>query len=158
MVTIIAAVADNGIIGNNNDLPWHVPEDLKRFRTLTEGKVVVMGRKTFESIVARLGHPLPRRQNAVITSNPAAIRFGGVQVFPDISLALERFKDREVCVIGGARVFAEALPRADKLYLTHVHQSPAGDVYFPEVHFTEWKKVSEEKHEGYTFAEYERIG
>jgi dihydrofolate reductase len=134
---MILAAAENEVIGRNGDLPWHLPADLRRFRALTTGHVVVVGRRTHESIVGRLGHPLPGRVSVVISSQP---RPGGGPVLyqPSVGAALsvaraiEEFAGRdEVFVAGGAAVYTAALSEVDVVYLTRVHTEPAGDVRMP---------------------------
>ncbi|MFH1016549.1 MAG: dihydrofolate reductase [Pseudomonadota bacterium] len=131
-LSIIAALTDEGVIGFRNRLPWHLPEDLKRFKKLTMGRPVVMGRKTFES----LKEPLPGRSNIVVTRNPA-FRPKGVHTASSLEEALRLARAgqspeiEEVFVIGGAELFREALPKADRLYLTFIHKSYAGDAFFP---------------------------
>lgn len=148
------AVAANRIIGGDNDLPWYIPEDLKHFKKITTGKTVLMGRKTYDSIVKRLGKPLPNRKNVVITRNTNFIAPPEVLVFHSLESALEALKDEDVYVIGGAQIFAEAFPHAKKIYITHVKKAYGGDVYFPEVNWDDWEKIDEDPHEEYTFAIY----
>lgn len=143
---LIAAIADNGIIGADGKIPWHIRDDLQRFKRLTTGHVVIMGRKTYES----LGKPLPNRRNIILTRQP------GPDHFPSLDAALAACGDQTVFIIGGAEVYRQALPRADVLHLTHVHQSPAGDTYFPDYDRTTWREVSHEDHAGYSFVEYHR--
>ena len=143
-LTVIAAVAENGIIGRQGDLPWRLPADLKRFRRLTTGHAILMGRKTWESI----GRPLPGRTSIVLTGRAeyplpeGVLRAGSL----DEALALVPGED-EVFVIGGEALYAEALPRADRLQLTRVHASPSGDARFPAFDPSEWTLRSEERHE-----------
>lgn len=145
-VSIIVAVADNGIIGRGNALPWHLPDDLKWFKKTTMGRPLVMGRKTFDSI----GRPLPGRANIVMTRD-AAWTAEGVTVVHTFDQAMKAARhaaaesdipEGEVMVIGGADVFVRALPVADRLYLTEVHQRPDGDVYFPPFDRLEWQEIS----------------
>lgn len=154
-VTIVAAVARNGVIGVDGGLPWRLPDDLRRFKELTLGHVLVMGRKTYESI----GRPLPARTTVVITSNAdwrAASR--EVLVADSLPAALERAStiDDEVFVVGGGRVYAEALPVADRLELTLVDAAPEGDTRFPEVDWTVWREVAREEGDGAAYVRYER--
>lgn len=161
-LSLIAAVAENRCIGAENKLPWHLPEDLKRFRAITRGHPVIMGRKTFESI----GRPLPQRQNIVITrdSNYSA---GGVECVTSLEQAIERAKTQnpqEIFIIGGAEIYRLALQYADKLYLTLVHQHVPGDAFFPEWISAEWRETFRESHlaqgensPAYTFLNLERI-
>ena len=149
---IIAAIANNRVIGNEGKIPWHISEDLKRFKRLTTGNVVLMGRRTWES----LGKPLSHRRNVVVTSRPIA----GVECYSTIDEALAALRNQEkVFVIGGARVYAELLGRADELFLTYVEQDVEGDAYFPafqELLKVKFKATRREQHEGYEFVDYVR--
>lgn len=143
-VSLIAAVARNGVIGNDGDLPWHLPADLKRFRELTTGHYVLMGRKTHESI----GRPLPERTNVVL-SRSTTYEAPGCTVAPSIGAALERARaagETETFVIGGAGVYEAALPRADRLYLTRVATDAPGDVRFPKLNEHVWRETLYEEH------------
>lgn len=157
------AVAANNVIGKNNDLPWDYPEDLKHFRNITRGKTVLMGRKTFESIVARIGKPLPDRKNVVITSknHELGIRnYGGsttVEYYKSLEEAFSGLEGEDVYIIGGAGIFAEALPFGDYMYFTHIKKNYDGDVYFPQINWNEWEKITEEDKGDYSFTEYKRI-
>jgi dihydrofolate reductase len=156
---LIAAVADGGVIGRSNTLPWYLPADLRRFKRLTTGHTVVMGRKTYESV----GRPLPDRKNLVI-SGSKDFRPAGVTVVPSMEDALKLAKDDgDVFVIGGARVFEAALPVADRLELTRVQAAIPGDVYFPPFNPADWTLATEEKHPAddrnqypYSFQTFER--
>lgn len=126
MISIIAAVAENGVIGSGNRMPWHLKEDLRHFKTLTFGHGVVMGRKTWES----LGRPLPGRRNVVVTRQQ--LQAPGCEVAHSLGEALALFaSEEELFVIGGAQLYALALPLADRLYLTHIGHPFEGDAYFP---------------------------
>ncbi len=127
-LSIIAAMTESRVIGLNNELPWRIPEDLKRFKAVTMGHPIIMGRKTYESI----GRPLPGRRNIVISQTPGFAP-AGVTVVPSLNeaLALCPESEGERFVIGGARVFQDALPLADRLYLTFVHNEFKGDTHFP---------------------------
>ena len=159
IVSLIAAVAENGVIGRSNAIPWHLPADLERFKARTTGHHIIMGRKTFESI----GRPLPKRTSIVLSRN-ADYRPAGVLVAPTLDAALELASDDdEVFVIGGAEVYRPALPRADRLYLTIVHAAIEGDARFPEIDLDEWRLVEDERHEAddrhayaYSFKSYEK--
>jgi len=151
-ITLIVAVADNGVIGRGNQLPWRLPDDLKRFKALTMGHPIVMGRKTHESI----GRALPGRTNLVISRNPEFQPAEGCVVAPSLDAALERLErlkqmDRvdtpEVFIIGGASLYAEALPRASRLQLTEVHADFDGDVFCPDLHQDSFTETSRERHE-----------
>src|SRR3989344_6400625 len=119
-ISLIAAVAKNNVIGRENDLPWYLPEDLKRFRKLTAGKTVLMGRKTFESIMGPQGKPLPNRKSIVITKNLDFQAPEGVEVFHSIEDALEKHKQEEIFIIGGGQIFEQTMNWANALYITHV--------------------------------------
>lgn len=141
MISIIVAIAENYAIGKNNDLLWHLPEDLKRFKKLTTGHKVIMGKKTYLSLPFR---PLRNRENIVITDTPGEI-FDGCTVVYSIKEALERCSTNEECfIIGGASVYQQLLPFANRLYITWVHKEFEGDVFFPLIDFKEWKIVLQE--------------
>lgn len=158
-VSIIAALARNGAIGRGNRMPWRLPEDLKRFRRLTMGHAVIMGRKTFESI----GSPLAGRSNIVITRsrdwNPP-----GCVVVHSLEAAFDAAGNSgEAFVIGGAQIYELALPRARRLYLTEIERDFEGDAFFPQLDRLRWREVSRERHArrgaedfDYAFVEYER--
>jgi len=154
-VTIVAAVARNGVIGVDGGLPWHLPDDLRRFKALTLGHVLVMGRKTYESI----GRPLPGRATVVVTRS-AGWRAGSEEVRVAASvpeaIATAAAIDREVFVVGGAEVYAAALPLADRLELTFVDAEPEGDTAFPEVAWDEWREVGRQAGNGATYVTYAR--
>ncbi len=145
-IALIAAVAGNGVIGARNALPWRVRGDFRRFRALTMGKPLVMGRKTFESI----GKPLDGRDNIVLTRKPSAAIEGAV-VAESLEEALAIAGDRaaargvdEIFVIGGGELFKETLPLAQRLYLTHIEAAPEGDAYFPHVAAEDWIETARE--------------
>lgn len=145
----VVAVSLNGIIGADGDMPWSLPSDLKRFKQITMGKPVVMGRKTFESI----GRPLPGRANVVI-SRSATYKVDGVHVVSSIDEALELAtrlaKDtgaEEVCVIGGGEIYVQTLARTNRIYMTRVMAEMAGDTRYPELSEDEWEEVAREHHQ-----------
>lgn len=131
MLSLIVAMTDDGVIGRNNTLPWRLPEDLKRFKDLTMGHAIIMGRKTFDSI----GKPLPGRTNIVVSRNPA-LKIDGAVVTASLGEAV-RQADADAFVIGGAELFRQAWPLADRLYLTLIHEKIEGDVFFPEI---DWRR------------------
>ncbi|MDR2239223.1 MAG: dihydrofolate reductase [Zoogloeaceae bacterium] len=140
-LSLIAAVAANGVIGSENALPWRLPEDLKHFKTLTTGHPVVMGRKTFESI----GRPLPARRNIIVTRN-TAYAAQGCETAASLPAALAACPDAgEVFVIGGAQIYAEALPLAARLYLTEIQKEFAGDARFPALDRRLWRETSRDR-------------
>jgi dihydrofolate reductase len=137
-ISILVAVARNGVIGADNRLPWHLPDDLKYFKRLTTGHCVVMGRKTYDSI----GRPLPDRKNVVITRQPD-LRIDGAEVVRSLDEALAACAgDDEIFVIGGAEIFRQALDRTDRLYLTELQRDYEGDVLMPDYDRARWREVS----------------
>jgi dihydrofolate reductase len=141
-VALVVAMADNGVIGRGGTLPWHLPDDLKHFKTLTLGKPLLMGRRTFESI----GKPLPGRRNLVLTRGGAPLP-EGVEAVASIDAARALVSDAaELCVIGGTAVFAEVLPVAQRMYLTCVHGEVTGDVYFPPWQSADWRELERLEH------------
>jgi len=146
IISLIVAVAENGVIGRNGGLPWRLSSDLKTFRRLTMGKPMIMGRRTFQSI----GKPLDGRDNIVVTRDPYFAHEGvstAATVADALTLARVLAGTRgagEIMVIGGAEVYACTMPRADRIYLTRVHASPEGDKHFPTPDPAEWREVSRE--------------
>jgi len=147
-IVLIAAVAENGVIGRDNKMPWHLSSDLKRFRAATMGKPVVMGRKTFLSI----GKPLEGRTNIVVTRNPAfaapgVVTAAGLEAALAVARgdALRRGADA-IAIIGGTEIFAQTMPLAERLDITEVHAKPAGDTHFPEIDRTVWREIERSKH------------
>lgn len=141
MISLIAAVARNRAIGDQQQLLWHLPEDMKYFRETTRGKVVVMGRKTWESLPAAF-RPLPHRHNIVVSRNPAYRPVGATlacSVEEAMALAGD---DSEVFVIGGAELYRQTLPLATRLYLTEVAEDRPGDSFFPEIKRSDWRELS----------------
>jgi len=166
VVSIVVAAAENRVIGRDNDLPWKLPGDLKRFKALTTGHPIVMGRKTFDSI----GRPLPNRANIVVTRQ-SDWQHEGVEVANNLASALELAKAKatalgvdEVMVIGGAQLYEQALPITQRIYFTCVNASIDGDAYFPEFDIEQWHEVSREHNQAidgnshsYTFLVLERL-
>ena len=145
-LAVMVAAAENGVIGKNNALPWHLPEDLRYFKRVTMGKPIIMGRKTFESI----GRPLPGRTNIVITRN-TTLQMEGVEVAYSLDEALDLAASiashdgaQEAVVIGGAQIYREAIPAADRLYITEVHANVEGDTVLPAIDWARWRQVSRE--------------
>jgi dihydrofolate reductase len=148
-LALIAALADNQVIGIDNRLPWHLPADLRHFKAMTLGKPVIMGRKTWDS----LGRPLPGRLNLVV-SRQAGLQLEGAEVFASLEAAIARAdawaRERavdELMLIGGAELYAQGLAQATRLYLTRVHLSPAGDAFFPAFAEGDWQRVASQMHE-----------
>jgi dihydrofolate reductase len=164
--SLIAAVAANRVIGNGGKLPWRLPDDMARFRRLTMGHAVVMGRATFAS----LGKPLPGRRNIVLTRD-AGLNLPGCEMVNSLEQAMAAAGNGETFVIGGAAVYEQFLPRADRMYLTLIHAEVPGDTLFPEVSWDEWRIVAESAAIGeapgaaggghsalpHTFVDYERL-
>ncbi len=157
MISIIAAVAENNVVGVKNQLPWNIPEDLKHFKQVTDGKVVLMGSNTFDSIVAVLKKPLPNRKNIVVTLNKDLKVPPGVELYFDFYEALEKYKNEDLFVIGGPTIWKLALPYADRLFITHVRKTYEGDAFFPEVNWNEWEKKNSEPYDFFEFAEYKKM-
>lgn len=159
LIAIIAAMDRNRLIGDGNRLPWRLPADLRRFKALTMGKPVVMGRRTHESI----GKVLPGRRNIVLSRNPQC-RAAGCEVVSSLQEAIDSCQDAdELMVIGGAQLYAEALPRATRMHLTLLHACFSGDTWFPEYDQREWREVAREDHArdaespcAYSFIDLER--
>ena len=155
-ISIIVAVAANGVIGAHNTLPWRLPEDLKYFRARTMGHPIIMGRKTWDS----LGRALPGRRNLVVSRN-AQLQATGAEVFTSLDAALAACADEEVFVIGGAQLYREAMPHADRLYITEIAQAFEGDAHFPSPEAQQWLETSRERHTSesgldYAFVIYDR--
>ena len=144
MITIIVAIADNGVIGDKNRLPWYLPADLKHFSAVTKPHTVIMGRKTYQSILARLGKPLPERTNVIVTRQKD-FEAPGCVVVDSVEAALAQNGDNEF-VIGGEEIYKLFLPRADRLLITQVHANVEGDTKFPEYNKAEWAEISREDH------------
>ncbi|MCC8146073.1 MAG: dihydrofolate reductase [Bacteroidales bacterium] len=161
MLSLIVAVGKNNEIGKNNRMLAHMPADLKHFKEVTSGHTVIMGRKTFESLPKG---PLPNRKNIVISRNKD-LEIDGALVYSSLDYALIKVMDEEeVFIIGGAEIYKQVLPDADKLYLTKIHtEFPEADTFFPEINYREWRIVSQESFPAddknpfaYTFLEMER--
>lgn len=155
MITLVAAVARNGCIGRGGALPWRIPEDMQRYRRITMGKVVVMGRKTWESIPAKF-RPLPGRTNVVVTRNPDYPVPDGVERAPSLEAALAAHVDDEVVINGGGEIYGRAMPRADALDITHVDRDVDGDAFFPPIDPVVWRETWREDHDGFAFVTYRR--
>lgn len=153
-IIIIAAVAENNVIGKDNKIPWHYKEDFQHFKALTSGHIVVMGRKTYESI----GKPLPNRTNIVVSRNKE-LQILGCAVAESLTKAIHTAKknNAQKCfIIGGSSLYAEALLIADQLELTHVHKVVDGDTYFPTWNKDEWKETERQDFQEFSFVTYTR--
>lgn len=145
MISIISAISENGVIGNKNSLPWHLLADFKYFKEKTLNKTIVMGLNTFKSIGEK---PLPNRKNIILTNEANYKIPEGCFLAKSIDEVLEMTKDeQEVMICGGASVYKQFLPLANRLYLTYIHQNFEGDTFFPEFNMGEWQEVSREDHQ-----------
>lgn len=162
IISQIAAMSKNRVIGIDNDLPWHIPEDLKFFKEKTKGHAMIMGRKTFESLPGLL----PHRLTVVVTRNKDWLAPAGVEVFPNIKEAVEFCKGQtekwgeEIFICGGGEIYKQTLDITDKIYLTEIHREVKGDAYFPEIPSEMFKLVEKsdrEEPEPFSFLTYEKI-
>ena len=152
MVTLIVAKSENNIIGNKGRIPWYIPNDIKRFKEITTNNVVIMGRKTFESLPEEY-RPLPNRIN-IILSKDKSFKTNCCMVFNDLKKAIRKAgSDKEIFIIGGGEIYKESLKYADKVYMTEVDGEFEGDTYFPKLN-KRWKEVNREEKEGYRFIDY----
>ena len=160
MISIIVAVSEDWGIGKDNELLWHISEDLKRFKRLTSGNTVIMGKKTWESLPRR---PLPGRKNIVLTDDPNEYIDCSVTAY-SIDDALSKCADNEeIFIIGGGSIYRQFMPIADRLYITHVHKKAPADIYFPEIDLSIWEIAEKEEFKAdgensisYTYTVYER--
>ncbi|RDI46503.1 dihydrofolate reductase [Aquicella lusitana] len=162
ILSAIAALSENRVIGKNNQLPWHLPADLKHFKALTTGHPIVMGRKTYDSI----GKPLPQRTNIIMTRD-SSFQAPGCRIVNSIEEAkavAEKEQAEELFIIGGAQIYSQLLPITQRLYLTIVHQMFEGDAFFPDLNMSEWSETERETHRSdeknpydYSFVRLERI-
>ncbi len=160
-LVLVAAVAEeNRVIGDGRDLPWHLPEDLRHFKRLTLGHPLVMGRRTFESILHQFGGPLPQRENVVLTRHPVRVEHAGIHVYSSLDAALEAFADRDqICIGGGATIYEQTLPLADRLELTLVEGTYHGDTVFPPFEHllgTTFELAHREPRDGFRFETWVR--
>tara|TARA_B100000508_G_C11455868_1_gene276696 strand:+ start:128 stop:625 length:498 start_codon:yes stop_codon:yes gene_type:complete len=157
IISLIVAAANNNCIGINNTMPWYIPEDFKHFKNITMGKPCIMGRKTYESILEKLGKPLPGRTSIVISrsgySHVGAISATSLEDALNIAA---KEKSDEVMIIGGAQIYKQVIEKnlADKIYLTRVNQSPDGDAFFPDLN-ENWIEIKKESHNGFDFIDLE---
>ncbi len=161
-LNVVVAIDRNRLIGDSEKLPWYLPADLKHFRELTTGNVVIMGRKTYDSIPERF-RPLPDRQNVVL-SNQQGLQLEGVDVVNSLDEAIDAARDGEIFIIGGAKIYHLALPYTNRMFVTEIDAEFEGDVYFPDPNWSNWREINRETHDAdeanpynYAFVEYERI-
>ena len=160
MISIIVAVSEDLGIGKDNELLWHISEDLRRFKRLTSGNIVIMGKKTWESLPRR---PLPGRKNIVLTDDPNESIENSVTAY-SIDDAMSKCSDgEEVFIIGGGSIYRQFMPIADRLFITHVHKKAPADIYFPEIDLSIWEvteteefKTNDEDSIPYTYTIYQR--
>lgn len=159
-ITFVVAVAKNRVIGSHNTLPFYIPEDLKHFKRVTEGHTILMGKNTFDSIMNRIGKPLPNRTNVVITRQKDYTAPEGVVVYHDLDTAIIELSKTvdELMVGGGSQIYKQLLDMdvVDKMIITHVDEEVDGDVLFPEVDWSKWNKTSEEPQDGFSWVTYEK--
>ena len=152
---LIAAVAENRVIGKDGDIPWHIPEDLQHFKEQTTGNTVVMGRKTYQSLPDSFT-PLPDRENIVLTRSDFKPENDSVKVANSLEDAWEKSSKEKVFIIGGAGIYRQTIDKADKMILTEVHQNYDGDTYFPDYSKDQWSEEIREDHENFSFVTYHR--
>ena len=141
-ITIVVAISSNYAIGKNNQLLWHLPNDLKHFKDITAGGTVIMGRKTYDSV----GRPLPKRRNIIITRQ--TIEIAGCEVVNSLDAAIALCEDEaEIFIVGGAEIYRQAMHICNRIYLTIVHHSFDADTFFPEIDYKDWKETTREDHE-----------
>ena len=156
MISLIVAIAKNNVIGKGNKLPWHYKEDMQYFKDVTTHNTVIMGEMTFKSIISYLNKPLPNRKNVIATLTD--YKYNGVETTNDIISYLKKFpKDEEIFIIGGKIIYDLTLDIADRLYITHINKDYDGDIYFKEIDYSLYRKISERISGELTFSVYERI-
>jgi dihydrofolate reductase len=162
MLSLIVATDENKLIGNNNQLPWHLPADLAHFKNLTQNNIVVMGRKTYDSLPEQY-RPLPNRKNVIISRN-SNLKIANCEVFSSLETMIKAFEDKaKLMIIGGMSIYEQALPLVDKIYLTTIHHKFTGDAFFPKLDDNEWNEIESIYNEAddnnkyaYTFSILER--
>lgn len=156
MLALIAAIANNNCIGKGGKLPWHIPEDLAYFKKITKGTVVIMGRRTWESIPLAF-RPLPHRKNVVLTSQVDYAVPKGVEVYQELSKALDTYRTDNVMIIGGATIYNQTIDKADTLYITYIHEIVYGDAFFPTIDPAKWRETQRDDRDGFSFVTYRRV-
>lgn len=154
MISLIVAMTKEGVIGINNKMPWYYSEDLKHFKKITVGKTVLMGRKTFQSVISRNGKILPNRHNVVLTRDRSFI-YDGIEVIHNIDEYILNNKSKEIIIMGGKEIYTLALPYCERLYITFINKSYKGDIYFPKIDFDKYDLISQEDIEELSFCVYE---
>jgi dihydrofolate reductase len=152
---LIAAVAQNNCIGIKNGLPWHLPEDLKHFKKITDGQTVLMGKNTWRSLPEKF-RPLPNRKNIVLSYEKIEGLPAGVLGYTNLDAALRDHRNEDIYVMGGGMMYQQTIALADTLYITEVHKTVDGDVFFPKIDKNIWQEVEREDHGEYAFVVYKR--
>jgi dihydrofolate reductase len=152
---IIAAKAENDVIGKNGEIPWHIPEDLQHFKEKTTGNTVVMGRKTFQSLPDGF-KPLPNRQNIVLTRSDFKPGHESVNTANSLDEAWKKAENQKVFIIGGANIYQQTIKQADKMIITEIHEKYEGDTYFPKITKENWEETRRRKEGNISFVEYKR--
>lgn len=155
MITLVAALSQNNCIGNNGKLPWHIKEDMEHFKRITARHIVLMGRKTWESIPEKF-RPLLDRKNIVISRQESYIVPEGVEVYSTLEGALQKYPNENIMVIGGAEIYKQVFPQANILEITHVHAHVEGDAFFPEIDRNIWQEKKREDFEKFSFVTYSK--
>jgi len=156
-ISMIVAAAENNVIGLDNKMPWHIPEDFKYFKAKTSGKPCIMGRKTFESIYDMLGKALPNRPSIVISrSGFEHEEATSASSIPEAIEKAKKLTNDEIMIIGGATIYDQALDKADRIYLTRINLSPEGDAFFPELDKDKWIETSRDDRDGFSFLIFDR--
>lgn len=156
MLALVAAIAKNNCIGKGNELVWKHPKDMEHFKNITNGKIVLMGRKTWESLPSKF-RPLPNRKNIVITRQAPYAVPTGVEVYSTIDAALAAHQHEDIMVIGGAETYRQTIDRADTLYITQVDKEIEGDAFFPNIDLEIWEGVEREEQDGFRFITYHKL-
>lgn len=155
MISLIVALDKNNLIGVNNNLPWHYPEDLRYFKEVTLNKTVLMGRKTFNSIVKKLGKPLPKRTSIVVTRDKH-FAYEGVRVINDLEAFLSQAQNEDIFIIGGKQIYEASLAYVKRMYITHIDKAYQGDTYLEGIDYHLFTKISTKKVGDLNFCVYER--
>ncbi len=156
MISMVLAMSENNCIGKDGKLPWHLPEDMLHFKNVTMGKVVIMGRKTWESIPKKF-RPLPGRKNVIISRNPDYDAPDVVDVFTSLEVAIAAYKDNDIAIIGGGQIYTLGMPHADVLEVTHVRQHVDGDTFFPPIDPAVWQLKEQHEQDDLIFATYTKV-
>lgn len=155
-ISIVVAISKDNCIGKDGGLPWHIPEDMEHMRKKTEGRVLIMGRRTWESIPEKR-RPLPNRKNVVITGQQNYTVPEGVEVYSSVAQAVKAHEGEDIVSFGGTSIFSEMLPIVDTLEITHVETTVDGcTAFFPEIDWREWREVWREEHTGFSFVTYKK--